>query len=224
MIDATGAAPTALPSMPRRSWLAIWMMALSRPTVQNFSMLLQDPNIGTARALKWVGASALVGSLIAWAISPGFIRVDAVNGLVTWSIGLDFVVLSTVVAFIADFLIMHIMAKAFGGHGSLRQIAFVCAAYTAPMILLLGVLQGAQNALFPIYTQPATPGVEVTSWVGSSFSFLTIVIWLVWLVRAAFDATAVRAVYGISLPRAVVPPLIFIAVMVGATLCFSIIT
>lgn len=198
-----------------KPWLILCVEAITTPTVRTFRQLLDEPDISLGRSLSWVLAASLGAAVLSWAIAPGFVHASPVTGDIAWSVGVDLAAVVALPAFLAGWAILHISAKALGGEANAGRMAFVMACYTAPLILLNGVIGGVENMAVSGAGAPVAPyGINlVSATYGVALGGL-IARALITLASAWLGVTAVRAVHDLEGWRAAAPSLIYLA------LCF----
>ena len=125
------------------SWREVWIQALTQPSVATYQALIQDPHASPKRAYIWIGLSVLVGAFISsvgtW-LWPGEVlglegvrEVDMLCGPL----------IATVVTVLFIAMVAggsNLIARLFGGEGTYSAFVYACAAYTAPLSLISGVL------------------------------------------------------------------------------------
>ena len=217
MVSSTESPSYVAPARRQRRWYAIWLKAVTRPSVANFRDLLLEPNASFRQALKWVLLASVAAGLVSWAIEPGFLRIDRASGLANWFIGIDLPIpVSGITTFMFFVFLEHVVARALGGQGSYAQFAFISATYTTLLILISGLLSGVDHSIIGMISsaQEATPGVSVVTSIGNSVAWFW-VSQLLLLVRFAFDRVALRAVYQLGPWESFLPALVCIMVLAG---------
>jgi hypothetical protein len=128
------------------------------------------------------------------------------TGLLHFNLQLDIGPLELgLLIFIAYLVIVYMTGTILGGNGSIAQLAFLSAAYTAPLILLSGLLQGISSlfvagGLPPVDSQPglqfANPVLpDSQAWFLGRSVLLT-------LLLIGFTYVAVRAVHRLQASKA----------------------
>lgn len=118
------------------------------------------------------------------------------------SIGADFgVLLLGIVIFVVYLFLQHILARALGGKGSYVQLGYLSAAYTAPLILVSGLLSGIGGfiAASNLPAPAITLGWSFTaSGLPSSIPWFFGISLLLSFVLFWFSSIALRAVYELN--------------------------
>ncbi len=144
------------PSMP---WYNVWIDALFQPSIKTYEDLAHSPDAAGEKPYLWMALSTLVGvtpvallqllcqlsSLLTLASPDG--GAGAIAGTIVLLV-VCFGLLVIPVALVALWFVIgtgvtHLLARAFGGKGTYRQLAYVFAAYAAPMgiaIMLLNMI------------------------------------------------------------------------------------
>ncbi len=217
------------PELPpqRRSlhWYAIWWKAITRPTVGNYEYLLTEPHTGFRRVLLWILLAGIGAGLLSNAIYPGFVHVDPATGTsqVYFAAQFDVILLGWLV-FAVYLLLQHGVSHLMGGNGRLSQLAFLSAAYTAPLILFSAVLSGLSTLSLSSGTERPAAQIGVhpyaavlpdsPGWFFGRNAFLTLLLF-------GFSFVAVRAAYQLKPARAFLaalsPALLAACVVSGMT-------
>jgi hypothetical protein len=157
--------PAASPQVIPQPWYGVWAAALTKPTVSNYEQLASQPHVSTTRASVWVFLSGTLGSLMGLAISVAFpmlnpFATEATAELPGLSgLGLMILCLAPLAGVLSVFGlyisagISHVIARALGGTGEFRQLAFAIAAYTSPISLvspIIGVIPVVNCLAIPI--------------------------------------------------------------------------
>lgn len=139
------------------SWWESWTSAIFKPSVATFERIANDPQASILRASLWVFFGALVGMLISVPLGLVF-NPDMVNQLqqvtgelgsaLTATLGLMLCVvplsaLFSVLGMIISGALIQLVARLFGGQGTLEGTLNALAAITAPLTpvsALLGVI------------------------------------------------------------------------------------
>lgn len=125
-----------------RPFYATWWSALSRPTLDNYEAMLQDPNASAGTGFWWLFLAAFCGSLITIAgaaASSGLYSVFGVSSIeITTSFenatGEACASLICVVPFMAfGLLLQDATVRMYGGKGQYGKLVFLSAAYGAPL-------------------------------------------------------------------------------------------
>lgn len=136
-----------------RSWSDIWISALTKPSVNTFEEIVNDPNASTSRGYRWVFLAGLVASALTSLISMviiGFQGADSpdTSGIAALAGGslLQLVCFAPVAAVLSVIGLMisagitQFFAGALGGTGSYSRLVYAFAAYAAPLSLVTGVV------------------------------------------------------------------------------------
>src|SRR5689334_10305870 len=149
--------PTNAPMLPPRSgvseWISVWRDALTRPSEQTFARISQSPNAKLTTALLWVFLGSLVNSLLSLPAQGAVMRQmmqntglegqvvpSFGNSVVTAICGAPIGAVVQVVLFVVVTGIVQLLAKMFGGRGTLDQLAYTFASIVTPIYLISGVL------------------------------------------------------------------------------------
>lgn len=148
-------------------WYQIWIAAVTRPSIETFEEIAQDPRASVSRAFFWMFLATAVGNIVgAIALSGVFgvfaplggvetlgeiVALMAVGGIMWACLGAAFTLLSPL-WFAIRVGVRHRVASSLGGAGSYEQMAYTFAAYSAPMSLLFYVAYASQcgGFLLPI--------------------------------------------------------------------------
>lgn len=152
----SGALPTEYGTY---SWFESWKMALTRPNEETFRSLADDPNGSLSRALIWIAVTSAVSYLITTTVQilfsgllagPGlFEALEQEAGLLlpgglmiagVFICGLPMVALFSAIGILIYSGIVQFTASAFGGEGTLAEMVYALAAFTAPITLLSGLI------------------------------------------------------------------------------------
>ncbi len=199
----------ALPPLPDEpvmipaAWNDIWKMALTRPTVETFTLLAHAPGISSRRAHLWIFLSALVGSILAGAVSTFFsilLGGQASTGPSQFDLLLlaPFIGLVALVLFIIGVGIELLCAHALGGKGIYLRLAYAMATFVAPLLVIGSILS-------------AIPLLNVTNG--------PIVLYGTWL-----SIVAVRAITHLTWPKALLSLALTIGVLFLLLAGFIIVT
>jgi hypothetical protein len=141
------------------SWFESWKMALTRPNEETFRSLADDPNGSLGRALIWIAITSAISFLITSTLQllfssllggPGvFEALEQEAGLLlpgglmiagVFICGLPMVALISAIGILIYSGIVQFTASAFGGEGTLAEMTYALAAFTAPITLLSAVI------------------------------------------------------------------------------------
>ncbi len=179
--------PVILPA----TWNEIWKMALTRPTVETFTALAHAQSVSSNRAHQWVLISAVVGSILAGAVST-FFSILLGGQTSTGPSQLDLLLLAPFIGLVALVLFMIsvgiglLCAHALGGKGIYPRLAYAMATFVSPLLVIGSILS-------------AIPLLNVTNGL--------IVLYGAWL-----SIVAVRAITHLTWPKA----LLTLALTIGA--------
>jgi Tol biopolymer transport system component len=206
-------------------WYVIWFKAITRPTLGNFHNLLSEPKAGLGRALLWVVLSGIGGGLLSWVVFPGVYREDLTTGRAAISLQVDLsVLIGGMVTFTVYLLLQNLLALALGGHGRITQLAFLSAAYIAPLIILSGLLSGLGGIISgSSYPYGAMgEGTQFTAGVipdSTPWFFMRNI--LLSLILFGYSVVALRAVHQLGIAKAFLaafaPTLLAVCVTSGIT-------
>ncbi len=198
------------PAVPvkRPRWYTVWSKAIMQPTVSGYRSLLTEYQVRPGQAFAWIILAGLEGGLISYSLYPGLSERDQATGNTLCFLTLDFSIpIQGLLIYCTYLVLLHLLARSLGGQGSMRQLAFLSAAYTAPLIVLDGLLSGLTKlALYGVGVQN-----ELSRWVDSNldsplwdsarYTFLSLALLLL-------SAIAVQAVYNLRPGRAVLTVLV----------------
>ncbi|MBN1583201.1 MAG: YIP1 family protein [Anaerolineae bacterium] len=114
-------------------WLTVWFTVLTQPTRTTFERLARACDATAGRAYTWTFVSALIGGLASVLWWPAFVDIASVVPLFAAIIG-------RLVGFAIHVGFLHWLAGAFGGRGDRETLAFVTAAYAAPLFIIVSAL------------------------------------------------------------------------------------
>jgi len=126
---------------PHYTWSEIWLAVMTRPSTETFMQILRDPNQSRSRSLMWI-ASALAASLVISTFASAIVLGVPIFSL----IGALMFTLPIAVGFGIGFFmfnawILNWLAKRFfAGVGEFDEMLYATAAFTAPLLILNGVL------------------------------------------------------------------------------------
>jgi hypothetical protein len=161
--------PTNTPMLPPPSgvseWVSVWRDAITRPSEQTFAKISQSPNAKLTTALLWVFLASLVNYLLSVPSQSAMMSQIMQNpqfggqglpeavggGLVTAICGAPIGAVVQVVLFVVVTGIVQLLAKMFGGRGTLDQLAYSFAAIVTPFYLIGGVLSLLSAIPFVVY-------------------------------------------------------------------------
>ncbi len=160
--------------------------ALLRPTVAAYAQLPSDPRATVRTAYFWMWA---------WAMAAGVLAAQVrhlSNAGFFWSGNGIWLGLLELAIFVVTTGILFGLARLFHGRGSYGQFAYICAAFTAPLFLLvtvLGLLLPTGNATMLLWLLPFSIYATVLSVIA---------------VKAVHDLDWTRAILTVVLPGLVV--------------------
>jgi Yip1-like protein len=159
----------SLPPVPAGaplSWSQAWLLAITRPSVATFESIARDPRATANRAYGWIFVSTLLTYAIVllgqWVLSalrggasPGPLAADGLVGstLIFLVCGAPLGAVFAVVGLMISAGLSQLIAGALGGAGSYARLAYVIAAYLAPLTLIssvIGFFPLANCLLFPL--------------------------------------------------------------------------
>ncbi len=143
----------------KKNFFQVWREALLRPSAATFDTLLDDPQVSITRALLWIAAATGLSTALQVSLGALFQAVlgtdssfytlfnflfDDVSEGQTLGLGLLCAVpvgmLLAVMVVLVGGAILHGISRLFGGDGTLEDLIYLMAAYTAPISLVNGVL------------------------------------------------------------------------------------
>ena len=139
-------------------WLDIWGYSISKPSVNTFRELLEDPKSARSPYL-WVGMASLLSYLISIGLqtlfgAPSFAALSSQFGDQLGPMGsmigtasmmsliccAPFIAFLGVLGFIISTGIYHLLAKLFGGTGTFKEMAFAASTFYVPLSVISAVL------------------------------------------------------------------------------------
>jgi hypothetical protein len=183
------------------TWQEVWTMVLTKPGVDTFKKILNDPQATAERAYKWIFWTGTVGMLISTIIaifqlsSVRGARVDIGAALPSLGCGMLIVGIVCVVFFAIGNAITQFIARMLGGEGEYGDFQYVAGAYSAPLIMV--------NIAVSAFTSPS-----------SSLGFLAIINLALTLYQFALQVMAVKAVNNFGWGKALVTVLIPVVIIV----------
>lgn len=126
------------------TWHEAWFTALLRPYLFFYESLAKNPGITTRKAYLWIIMAGFISYLgcVASILIYGQGEMPNLPGLMFL---LVLYVLAIVVGFAIIISFTHLIAKFLGGVGSLKELTRLVAAFTAPILILMGIV-----ALIPL--------------------------------------------------------------------------
>jgi len=145
--------PEGSTDRPAQSWTEVWLRAVTRPTVATYQDIATRPGVSSRRAYIWMFA----GSFIAYAITLIGVLLFGGSSIlgqqeaarIASDLGTTIVVLICIAPLGGVFAILGLMitagisqaiARALGGTGTFTQLAYIIAAYLAPIGILTSLL------------------------------------------------------------------------------------
>jgi len=131
----------------------IWIDAVTKPTLANYTKIVNDPKASLGTALLWLAGAGFLGSLISGTIQSIF----GANAAVYEMLGTEYSTSTSFFgviggAFASLFLtplaalilvgIMHLVSRALGGAGSFEKMLYGYAAFWVPISLINAVIGG----------------------------------------------------------------------------------
>jgi hypothetical protein len=201
-------------------WLQMWRIALLHPTVDAYSRISGDPKARLIWAIFFTASS----SVIAWFTGPqrglfygvvaGYMGLEAaLRFMLAGAIG---AVIGGVMWLIVSAALSHAMARAMGGRGAFRQLAYCWGVIPFPFVVLAGLVMYLP-ALFPTSRSfvLSTPGMIVQ--LTTLFLFAALMLYLSYA-----QLIALRAVEMIGLGKGL-GILLLLGIAIGLALaCLSI--
>lgn len=123
---------------PLSTWLEVWILALTQPSVPAYERIINDPAATSARAYTWILVTALIGYGISAFFQLAGDSEVAQGGLLVC--GAPVAAVLSVGGFIIAAGLINIVARALGGSGTYPQLACAMAAYVAPLSLISSVI------------------------------------------------------------------------------------
>lgn len=144
----------------KKPFFQVWREAVLRPSAATFDTLLDDPQVSMSRALLWIAVTTGISTALQVSLGGLFQAVlgtessfytlfnllfDDVNEGQTLGLGLLCAVpvgmLLAVIGVLVGGAILHGISRLlFGGDGTLEDLIYLMAAYTAPISLINGIL------------------------------------------------------------------------------------
>lgn len=134
------------------SWSQVWLHALTRPSVETFERLINDPKASSNRGYGWVFICSTIGYVIVFLIPWVFgnpIESSPISGLngpplhtvsTIWLVCCAPIVGALAVLVIAvQAGLTQLITRMLGGTGSYSRLAYAFATYTAPLTIVTTV-------------------------------------------------------------------------------------
>ena len=145
--------PAGATDRAAQSWSEVWLKAVTQPTVASYEDMATRPGVSSKRAYIWVFAGSLIATAITlvWVLlsgSPSALGQQE-GGRIAADLGTTIVVLICLAPLGGVFAILGLMitagisqaiARALGGTGTFTQLAYLIAAYLAPLGILTSLL------------------------------------------------------------------------------------
>jgi Yip1 domain len=172
-----------------RTWLRIWLAAVTKPTVATYQELARHPQVGSMDAWMWLLGSSLLSGLF---ISLGSVqaRTGAVAMDSSLALAIAIFALMAVLSWASFTACIQGIARLMKGGGNYQSLIFVFAAFNAPLMVL-------------------TSGLSLVPRGGA----ILMVLYLYWL---ALYSVAVRAAHQFSWMKAAGAVLFSLAALSGA--------
>jgi hypothetical protein len=171
-----------------RTWVRIWLAAVTKPTVATYQELARHPQVGSMDAWVWLlGSSLLSGVFISLGSVPARTGA-AMNSSLALAIAIF--ALMAVLSWASFAACIQGIARLMKGGGNYQSLIFVFAAFNAPLIVL-------------------TSGLSLVPRGGA----ILMVLYLYWL---ALYSVAVRAAHQFSWMKAAGAVLFSLAALSGA--------
>jgi Yip1 domain len=123
-----------------RSSAAIWLAALVRPSIATYAALGQQPRISAWRAYMWIFAGGLIGAAIS-SLAPFESQLVERGYVDTLLVALIPISSLIAVCYLAAFTwCTHRVARLYKGSGTYPQLAYVFAAFSAPLLVAASIL------------------------------------------------------------------------------------
>jgi hypothetical protein len=147
--------PSSYPSYtsPSFPWYQVWWRAISRPNVESYQELLQDPNAGIGKAYLWVVIGGLISFLVAAIFQAAFGGVYSKffeqfgiegfrtgNFFVTLLCGLPVSIIAVLIVFTINTGILHLIALMLGGRGAFGDLLYAYASFGVPLGLVTSLV------------------------------------------------------------------------------------
>ncbi len=124
------------------SWSEAWIGAITRPSVETYERIANDPTASSGRAFTWVAVAGVIGYIIQIGglllLGGGMVQMGSV--FITLLCGALIAVVGAVIGLIIVAGITQAIAGALGGTGSFEKLAYAIAAYSAPMSIITAVI------------------------------------------------------------------------------------
>jgi hypothetical protein len=139
---------------------ATWMRVLTQPGVPVFEQEKSSPNANLTTAIIWIVVAAIISGILSWLNSLLFSGLMSsmvgslppqFQGMTGAGYGLWAIIIVPVI-FVLIILLMHVVAQALGGQGEMGVLAYLVAAYQAPIYILSSIpVISCFGILFAIY-------------------------------------------------------------------------
>jgi hypothetical protein len=157
------------------SWFDTWKMALNESDATTYRMIANDPNASLKRVMVWLVGGSLIGMTIsivaAYLLAEGERPIVAASLLpVALALAVAIDAFVNVIAFGAAFVVMHLLARWMGSRATFLQLAYTSASFSAPLIVVSGIVGVVEQLLPPI--QYAIFLITI-AWVSLQYKVLT---------------------------------------------------
>ena len=137
--------PTPQEEIPPESWINIWVDALTKPSVDTFERLTDDPHATIRRAFIWMFITGALGAIVSALVNLGLTAGSGAEGILGFSSLILICLvpvggLLAVLGLIISAGITQAIATVLGGEGSFSKLAYAYASYAAPLSLVSGAL------------------------------------------------------------------------------------
>jgi hypothetical protein len=150
-IPPPAAVPMVEQTIPAKhyKWHEVWVKALTHPSTESFTEIINDPSAGMKRGLIWLFIAAILYSLIYLGMDIAISGQTIFADIGIYPIGQYLLVLGCMVPFLIVILLIanllsigliHVAARLFGGKGSYGMLVYGTAAFSAPLLLINGII------------------------------------------------------------------------------------
>lgn len=120
------------------TWSETWLKALTQPAVAAYEEIASDPGGSSNKAFIWVAISSAIGMIITFLGNSLFSSSTDGSGSILFTLMCGVVLgpIISVIVFAVMTGITQAIASALGGTGTFSKLAYVWAAYAAPLSLV----------------------------------------------------------------------------------------
>jgi hypothetical protein len=209
-------------------WYDVWTLALTDPTLAGYQKIASQRNASAIRAAGWIFMSALLGNIIAVVVQSLFGNsiFEALNKAIAQSaiqlpvqqIGMTYLLCAipvyaifAVIGLYINVFLIKFVGGLLGGVGTIDEIFYTIAAFTAPLTIVSGIIGGLPVinvvaglllGLYSIYLQLLAINVSHRFGWGKAIATVLILVAVFFAIGCLFFFCLI-SVFGPTLGRAV---------------------